>query len=61
LNREILGGWFSGLRPEKVVYAVNCGSNDELTDMLGITYQAVCVFYPTHQILLYRINTLKRE
>ena len=40
-DKEALGNWFVGLKPEKVVYAVNCGSIDSLTDMLGVTYQAV--------------------
>ncbi|CDW83206.1 UNKNOWN [Stylonychia lemnae] len=37
-DRQALAGWFLGLNPEKVVYAVNCGSNDEATDMIGVRY-----------------------
>jgi hypothetical protein len=31
-DKEALAGWFLGLKPEKVVYAVNCGSDESLTD-----------------------------
>ena len=37
-NKEALAGWFLGIDTEKVVYAVNCGSDDEVTDMVGINY-----------------------
>jgi hypothetical protein len=36
---------FLGLKPEKVAYAVNCGSIDSLTDVLGVTYRAVRIFH----------------
>lgn len=39
-NKEALAGWFMGLNPEKVVYAVNCGSQEAVTDLLGVTYEA---------------------
>ena len=38
-DKQALAGWFVGINPEKVVYAINCGSNDEITDVLGITYK----------------------
>jgi len=44
-DKEALAGWFMGLKPEKVVYAVNCGSNELLTDMQGVTYKAVMIAY----------------
>jgi hypothetical protein len=28
-----------GINPDKVVYAINCGSKDEITDVVGITYK----------------------
>ena len=40
-DREALAGWFMGIKPDKVVYAVNCGSVDPFTDMTGIEYHAV--------------------
>jgi len=39
-NQEALGNWFIGLNPENVEYAVNCGSIDTVTDMVGVTYMA---------------------
>jgi len=30
-----------GINPDKVVYAINCGSKDEITDVVGITYKPV--------------------
>lgn len=50
-DKDALAGWFLGLKPEKVVYAVNCGSIDSLTDAVGVTYAAV-----SFEILL--INSL---
>jgi hypothetical protein len=41
INREAITGWFSGLKSDKVVYAVNCGSQEEVTDLSGITYRGV--------------------
>lgn len=32
--------WYQGLDPRNVIYAVNCGSEDALTDVSGIVYQA---------------------
>ncbi len=40
-DKQALAGWFLGLQPDKVVYAVNCGSKEELTDLIGIKYQPV--------------------
>ena len=44
MDKEALGSWFVGLKPEKVAYAVNCGSIDSTTDMIGVTYEAVILF-----------------
>ena len=45
-DKQALAGWFLGIQPERVVYAVNCGSNEKLTDLAGITYEPVrfCTF-----------------
>ena len=32
--------WYKGLNPSKVIYAVNCGSDQELEDDAGITFKA---------------------
>lgn len=29
-DRQALSSWFTGLRPEKVVHAINCGSYEEV-------------------------------
>jgi hypothetical protein len=39
-DKEALAGWFMGLKPEKVTYAVNCGSIEATTDLLGVKYEA---------------------
>ena len=44
-DKEALAGWFAGLKPEKVVYAVNCGGIDTLTDLQGVTYKAVKIYH----------------
>ena len=40
-DRQALSSWFTGLNPDKVVHAINCGSNEDLTDLLGVTYSPV--------------------
>ncbi len=40
-DKDALAGWFLGLKPEKVAYAINCGSIDSLTDAVGVTYLPV--------------------
>lgn len=40
-DKQALAGWFIGISPEKVFYAINCGSEEELTDVVGITYRPV--------------------
>ena len=50
-DRQIIAGWFLGLNPEKVVYAINCGSNEDYTDMLGVTYRAVSIPLLLHSYL----------
>ena len=32
--------WFGGLKADKVVYAVNCGGENDLVDESGITWRA---------------------
>ena len=32
--------WFRGIKPENVLYAVNCGAEEEFTDKVGIKYSA---------------------
>ena len=39
-DRQALGAWFTKLRPEKVVHAINCGSTEDHTDLLGVNYKA---------------------
>ena len=41
MDRQALSSWYVGLNPDKVVYAINCGSNEEIQDLLGIVYQRV--------------------
>ena len=40
-DRQALASWFTGLRPEKVLHAINCGSKEDITDLLGVKYKAV--------------------
>ena len=40
VDREPLYTWYKGLNPENVIYAVNCGSDEPLTDMSGVTWIA---------------------
>ena len=40
-DRQALSSWFTGLNPDKVVHAINCGSTEEIVDLLGVTYSAV--------------------
>jgi hypothetical protein len=37
-DRQALASWFVGMNPDKVVVAINCGSNDEVLDQGGFTY-----------------------
>jgi hypothetical protein len=37
-DRQALGNWFVGMDPDKVVLAINCGSNDEIEDQSGFKY-----------------------
>jgi hypothetical protein len=37
-DREVLGNWYHGLNPDKVVLAINCGSTDGMVDALGVEY-----------------------
>jgi len=30
VNKEVFSGWFRGLKAEKVLYAVNCGADEEV-------------------------------
>ena len=38
VNREPLYAWYKGIDPANVIYAVNCGSDEPLTDMSGVTW-----------------------
>mgnify|MGYP003899401251 CR=1 FL=1 len=38
--KELMAAWSKGLKPSKVVYAVNCGGDNDLTDDTGITFKA---------------------
>ncbi len=40
-DKAALGQWTLGLRADKVVWAINCGSNEDYRDLLGINYKAV--------------------
>ena len=40
MDRQALGGWFTGLNTDKVVHAINCGSSEDIQDLLGVTYKA---------------------
>jgi hypothetical protein len=33
-----------GLNPDKIVHAINCGSNEEIVDVTGVTYSPVSYF-----------------
>lgn len=39
VSKDPLYNWFKGLEPENVLYAVNCGNDEEFTDQGGIKYQ----------------------
>ena len=43
LDRQALSSWFTGLKVDKVVHAINCGSNEEIQDLLGVNYVAVSI------------------
>ncbi len=40
-DKDVLAGWSAGLNPAKVVYALNVGSRESLTDAYGVTYKPV--------------------
>jgi hypothetical protein len=40
VSREPLYQWYKGLNRENVLYAVNCGANEALTDMNGVEWLA---------------------
>ena len=40
-DRVALSQWFMGLNPDKIVHAINCGSNEEIVDVTGVTYSPV--------------------
>lgn len=40
LSRDAMYNWYEGLSPKNVLYAVNCGSEDQVTDVSGIEYKA---------------------
>ena len=40
VSKDPLYNWFKGLEPENVLYAVNCGADEEFTDQGGIKYSA---------------------
>jgi hypothetical protein len=41
MDRQALSSWYVGLNPDNVVYAINCGSNEQIQDLLGIVYERV--------------------
>ena len=40
IDRTKLYDWSKGIKPDKVVYAINCGSDQKVTDDYGIVYQS---------------------
>jgi hypothetical protein len=32
--------WYEGIDPKNVLYAISCGSDEPITDVTGIVYQA---------------------
>ena len=38
INRDPMYKWYEGLDPKNVLYAVNCGNDDTITDVGGIEY-----------------------
>lgn len=38
--QEAMKDWYSGLKQDKVVYAVNCGGDNDLLDDHGVTFKA---------------------
>lgn len=40
VSREPLYEWYKGVDPTNVLYAVNCGSSEEVTDKNGVTWVA---------------------
>ena len=39
-DKEALARWSMGLDKDKIAIAINCGSNEDITDILGIEYSA---------------------
>jgi hypothetical protein len=40
ISRDAMYSWYEGLSSKNVLYAVNCGSEDTVTDVSGIEYKA---------------------
>ena len=40
IDKSALHGFYKGIKQEEIVFAVNCGSEEPVTDMDGITYEA---------------------
>jgi hypothetical protein len=40
VNRDAMFNWYEGLNQKNVLYAVNCGSEDQITDVNGIEYKS---------------------
>jgi hypothetical protein len=38
ISRDPLYSWYKGLNPDNVLVAINCGSNESLTDMNGVVW-----------------------
>ena len=55
-DRQALSSWFTGLNPDKVVHAINCGSTEEIVDLLGVTYSAVTPLIPLLTLLGFRLH-----
>ena len=39
-DRDSIFNWYKGTDPKNVLYAINCGSDDPVTDDAGITFEA---------------------
>lgn len=39
-DRDAIFNWYKGTEPRNVLYAINCGSDDAVTDDAGITFEA---------------------
>ena len=38
VNKEPLFNWFKGLESENVVIAINCGAEEDMVDLSGVTF-----------------------